>query len=214
MLSKAIFSLLLCSSITSVVEWPSSAMRESRAENPYRLILSKENVTLHEREIINEEGSDARELKAVFAAESSLNSLVSMLKDQGKGAVWNPGACIYTVIQLGEENWITHIEYDLPWPFNNHDAVVRNILKREGNTIEVHLESIDGVIPERKGVERMKLVKGKWTIRQIDSSLVEITYQLSSRRGPLPRLITDPIVHYQMVKSMSALRRLLEEAEI
>lgn len=214
MLSKAIFSLLLCSSITSVVEWPSSAWRESPAENPFRLILSKENVTLHEREIINEEGKDARELKAVFAAKSSLNSLVSMLKDQGKGAEWNPGACVYTIIQRGEENWITHIEYDLPWPFNNHDAVVQNVLRQEGNTIEVHLESIEGLIPERKGVERMKLVKGKWTIRQIDSSLVEVTYQLSSNKGPLPRLITDPIVHYQMVKSMSSLRRLLENKEI
>ena len=214
MLSKAIFSLLLCSSFTSVVERPLPAWRESHAENPFRLILSKENVTLHEREIINEEGKGARELKAMFVASSSLNSLVSMLKDQGKGAAWNPGACIYTIIQLGGENWITHIEYDLPWPFNNHDAVVRNVLRQDGNTIEVQLESIEGVIPERKGVERMKRVKGKWTIREIDSSQVEITYQLSSNRGPLPRIITDPIVHYQMVKSMSSLRKLLEAAEL
>lgn len=214
MLDKAIFSFLICFSITSGLKWPIFSNGEDKIESPFRLILSKENVSLHERDIVNEEGTGARELKAVFAVESSLQSLVRMLKDQGKGVIWNPAACNYTVIPGDEESWTTHVEYDLPWPFSNHDAVVKHVIKRETNSTEVHFESIDGVIPETKGVERMRLVKGKWTIRQIDPSLVEVSYQLSSKRGPLPRIITDPIVHYQMVKSMSTLRRLLEESEI
>ncbi len=215
MLSKAVFSVLLCFSIPATTFFGHNPDSGAKDAGSYKVVYSRENVTLHERPIVNDEGQDTREIKAVFAVEASVPALVKLLKDPGKGVEWNAGACSYNVLNYGDDNWITHIEYDLPWPLSNHDAVVKHFVqKHSGNLLEVYLESVEGVIPEQKGVERMQLVKGKWTIRQINPSLIEVSYQVSSKPSPLPKILTDPIVHHQMVRSMSTLRRLLEESEI
>lgn len=209
MVNGAIFSTLLCFFSTAVVN-----NVRTDAEDSFRFIQSRDNVSLHERDIINEEGEQAREIKAVFSVRASEVSLVRLLRDSDKGTSWNPGASIYRVVlEQGQQDWVTHIEYDLPWPLHDHDAVLRHKLSQQAGLLEVYVESVDGVVAERKGVDRMLLVKGKWSARKVSDSMIEVSYQVSSKPSPVPRLITDPIVYYHMVRSMSALRRLLEESE-
>ncbi|MEQ8413247.1 MAG: hypothetical protein RIF36_07040 [Imperialibacter sp.] len=183
-------------------------------EAGFRQVYARENITLHERPIVNRYGVDVREVKAVFTARSSSAVVVEMLRNADKGMQWNIGAGAYDVLNNEKHTWVTYIEYDLPWPLNDHDAVLRHSLVEKGNIIEVAIESVEDVLPLKKGAERMEQVQGKWTIRSLGFDVVEISYQVSTKPSAVPRLITDPIVHYQMTKSMSALRELLEQTTI
>lgn len=183
-------------------------------EAPFKQVYAKEDITIHERPMTNKFGEQVREVKVLFTARSSEANVVKMLKDAGLGVKWNLGAGAYEVHDDRKESWVTYIAYDLPWPLNDHDAVLRHSLVSNGGITEVLLESVDDIIPPKKGVERMEQVAGKWTIRHIEGGVVEISYQVSTKPSPIPRLITDPIVHYQMVKSMSALRSLLQGENI
>jgi hypothetical protein len=195
--------------------WPVSLDKtNSPAEAGFKQVYARENITLHERPIVNKYGVDVREVKALFTAKSNVGVVVEMLRNAEKGIQWNIGAGAYDVLNNQKETWVTYIEYDLPWPLNDHDAVLRHSLIERADEVEVTIESVDNIIPLKKGAERMEQVQGKWTIRSLGFDVVEISYQVSTKPSAIPRLITDPIVHYQMTKSMSALRELLEQASI
>ncbi len=189
-------------------------LENTPVEVAFKQVYAKENITLHERPIVNKFGIDVREVKAVFTAKTSVSSVVDMLRNAENGLKWNLGAGAYDVMNSQNESWVTYIEYDLPWPLNDHDAVLRHTLIKNGNLVEVVLQSVDDVLPVKKGVDRMEQVDGKWSVKYIGFDTVEISYQVSTKPSPVPRLITDPIVHYQMVKSMSALRELLEQTAL
>lgn len=184
--------------------------RKEGAEAPFKQVYARENVVIHERPTTNSYGLAVREIKVSFTAHSPQMAVVSMLRDAGKGMEWNLGASAYEVHEGSDSDWLTYIAYDLPWPLNDHDAVLQHSIIDHKDFVEVLLESVDGRLPVKEGMDRMQQVQGKWTVRQISHGLCEISYQVSSKPTNMPRLIVDPIVHYQMVRSMSALRELLE----
>jgi hypothetical protein len=206
---------LLSAVVLFASAWPLATNKtDIPKEAEFKQVYSRENITLHERPIVNKYGVDVREVKALFTAKSTTDVVVEMLRNAEKGLQWNVGAGAYDVLNNQKLTWVTYIEYDLPWPLNDHDAVLQHSLTQKENAIEVTIESIDNVIPLKKGAERMEQVQGKWTIRPVGFDVVEISYQVSTKPSAIPRLITDPIVHYQMTKSMSALRELLEQSAI
>lgn len=204
---------ILLQSLLVVSPFAGAPTKEENKEIPFVQVYEKNSITLHERPIVNRFGEEVREVKALFLANSPIESVVEILRNTSHGIKWNLGACAYEVHHEQAESWITYIEYDLPWPLNNHDAVLMHQLFVDDTKIEVSLESVEEVIATKDGVDRMEQVQGKWTARQLAPNLVEISYQVSAKPSPVPRFITDPIVHYQMVRSMSALRQLLEEVD-
>lgn len=203
---KLFSAIVLLATVSSATD----DTRREVAEAPFKQVYARENVVIHERPAINKQGLEVRELKVSFTVHSPQWAVVGMLRDAAKGLEWNLGASAYEVHESDGNSWVTYIKYNLPWPLNDHDAVLQHSLVDHHDFVEVLLESVDDRLPVNEGVDRMQQVQGKWTVRPISHGLCEISYQVSSKPTNMPRLLVDPIVHYQMVRSMSALRELLE----
>ncbi len=176
----------------------------------FKLVKQAERVFLYERWLEAGSGEKVRELKAVFLIRSDIGSIVKMLKDPVRGKEWNVHAKMYRIIPLSEENkWISYIQYSIPWPFEDQDCC----LTFQYRDNEVSFEStLHSAFPVGGNMTRITGTRGKWVLENMHSGNVRVTYLVTTDRSKrIPRWVSDPIVHNNLIKTMAKFRSLLEE---
>ncbi|MBO9154013.1 hypothetical protein ACFOTA_17475 [Chitinophaga sp. GCM10012297] len=176
----------------------------------FKFVKQSNNVFLYERWIAAGNDEKVREIKAVFLVRASRNSLISLLKDPVKGRDWNVNAKEYRVLPLPEGNrWISYIQYDIPWPFDNQDCC----LSFQSSESEVTFQSTrHSAFPEKDGIMRLTGTKGKWVLENMHSGNVKVTYFITTDRSrKIPRWVSDPIVHNNLIKTMTRFKTLAEQ---
>lgn len=176
----------------------------------FRLVKQSGNIFLYERWIAAGNDEKVREIKAVFLVRASRTSLISLLKDPAKGREWNVNAKEYRILPLPEANrWISYIQYDIPWPFDNQDCC----LAFQCTDSEVSFQSTQhSAFPEKSGIMRLSGTRGKWLLENMHSGNVKVTYLITTDRSrKIPRWVSDPIVHSNLIKTMSKFKTLAEQ---
>lgn len=176
----------------------------------FRLVKQSESVFLYERWIEAGGGEKVREIKAVFLVHTEINNIIRVLKDPVKGKEWNVNAKHYQVMRTADEDrWISYIQYDIPWPFDDQDCCLS--FHSSGN--EVSFESIDhSAFPVASNMTRISGTRGKWILENTHSGNVRVTYFITTDRSKkIPRWVSDPIVHSNLVKTMAKFKSLAEQ---
>lgn len=176
----------------------------------FRLVKQSENVFLYERWIDAGAGEKVREIKAVFLVHADAENILRVLKDPAKGKAWNVNAKHYQVMRTPDENrWISYIQYDIPWPFDDQDCC----LAFHANGHEVSFESTrHSAFPVAEGMTRISGTRGKWMLEDTHSGNVKVTYVITTDRSKkIPRWVSDPIVHSNLIKTMEKFKSLAEQ---
>jgi hypothetical protein len=118
---------------------------------------------------------------------------------------------MYKIISKNENEWVTYIQYDLPWPMDHQDCVLQNIASNEDEKYIINFESIaHEIFPTSKNVIRIEDIKGKWMFKQTATGMV-VEYSIATTPSPtLPRWITDPLVRNNLIDTMDEFRNILE----
>ncbi|GEP98916.1 hypothetical protein CCY01nite_51760 [Chitinophaga cymbidii] len=176
----------------------------------FRLVKQSENVFLYERWIDAGAGEKVREIKAVFLVHADAENIMRTLKDPAKGKAWNVNARHYQVMRTPDENrWISYIQYDIPWPFDDQDCC----LAFHANGREVSFESTNhSAFPVAENMTRISGTRGKWILEDTHSGNVKVTYFITTDRSKkIPRWVSDPIVHGNLIKTMEKFKSLAEQ---
>ena len=176
----------------------------------FKLVKQADNIFLYERWIESAQGGKVREIKAVFLVRSNVPNLIRLLKDPARGKTWNANAKDYRVMPLPEENrWISYIQYDIPWPFDDQDCCLAFHYQHN----EVSFESTsNSAFPESEGMQRILGTRGKWVMETMHSGNIKVTYLISTDKSKkIPRWVSDPIVHNNLFKTMSQFKKLAEQ---
>lgn len=183
----------------------------------FKLVKKDQVLSLYERWILNDEGEQVRELKAVFLVKTDINSVTRLLTDQKKGAEWNRNILSYRVLR-GQDpaSWTTYISYDIPWPFDNQDCLLQYQLEKRGTAgkpTEITFRStVASGFPVAADLDRITGVRGKWLMTKEENGMLRITYLITTNRNKqIPRWVSDPIIHNNVFYSMTAFKRLLEQ---
>lgn len=179
------------------------------AGNEFKLVKQGENVFLYERWIDAGEGDKVREIKAVFLVHADAANIIKVLKDQAMGKEWNVNAKHYRVMPTTDANsWISYIQYDIPWPFDDQDCC----LAFHCNGNEVSFESTThSAFPAISNMTRISGTRGKWVLENTHSGNVRVTYLVTTDRSKkIPRWVSDPIVHSNLIKTMAKFKQLAE----
>lgn len=183
----------------------------------FKFIKKEGGIYLYERWITGAKNGQVRELKSVFVAKSSVAGVVALLKNQALGTQWNKNAQSYKIIEsYNPDEWINYICYDMPAFFDDQDCCLRyqvpDISTATPEILVIPFQSIrSNLFPEKQGVRRITGVRGKWIIEQQNDHL-KITYLISSDRSTsVPRFIADPIIHQNLIKSMTSFKSFLEK---
>jgi hypothetical protein len=183
----------------------------------YKLVKKDGLISLYEKWIIAMNGEQARELKMVFYVKATPSEAVQLLKDQGKGKDWNPSADTYKVLPSANNNyWVGYLRYDIPWPVGDQDACLAYTMKETANATEISFQTTEHAsFPLKKGVGRINGTRGKWLLEKNNNGLMRVTYTVSANRNSkLPKFITDPIIHDNLMESMTLFTAILEKQEL
>lgn len=176
----------------------------------FRLVKQSGDIFLYER-WIGDGDAAVRELKAVFLVRSDAPSIIGLLRDGQRGHGWNPSAREYKVLPATEPGkWINYIRYAIPWPFEDQDCCLSFHVE---NPLEVRFESTQHpAFPPEEGRTRLTGVRGKWLLEPRNSGFVQVQYFITTNRNrKLPRWASDPIVHSNLVKTMTQFKHLAEQ---
>lgn len=181
----------------------------------FKLVKKDDVMALYERWIPGSQGENVRELKAVFEVRSSVAGILSLLQDQALVRQWNTGV-ISCAIQPSSSygNWLYYVRYDIPWPFNDQDCLLRYQLadtQTAGAVINFHSVH-DERFPVPRGFDRITHVRGKWLITPMGAGLVKIAYFITTDRSKqIPRWVSDPVIHDHVFQTLTDFKHILEQ---
>ena len=118
---------------------------------------------------------------------------------------------MYKIISKNKTEWISYIQYDLPWPMENQDCVLQYSASSEENKHIINFRSIDHeIFPTSKNVTRIEDINGQWIFRPTATGTV-VEYSITTTPSPtLPRWVTDPLVRSNLIDTMDEFRNILE----
>ena len=137
-----------------------------------------------------------------------------MLKNASRGKDWNKNAVAFNTVLQPDNSWITYIRYRIPWPFDDQDVCLQyHVIPGNKTTHEVHFQSIASEhFPVNKNVTRVAGAKGKWVFKKSSDGKTEIVYTIATEKSSqVPRWVSDPLVHNNLLDAMDALRKIVED---
>ncbi len=189
-------------------------------DDKYVLVREQDSILVHERWIIfpgSDPPQNAREVKGEFFINSSIKEALKLLKDEKRIMQWQKHVTEFKVYPLSTDTaWYEYSYHDIPWPVSDQDHfLVYRIESQQEKEMFITFESLthDRLCPIRDDVARMNLV-GSWTFQKISNSKIKATYRIISQPSSIPRIFTDPVIRRNLMSTIKAYIRILEEEEL
>src|SRR5690606_27329191 len=178
----------------------------------FTLVRQNSGIALYERWYPIGSGQQAREIKAIFRVAAQPAAAAALIKDESKGKQWNKNTLSYEVIPENHNMWFGYIQYDLPWPLSDQDCVLQYNQNYSGDTLKiVFAGSRHPAFPERKRIQRIPEISGRWIFRQVDSGIIVEYYITTTPSTTLPAWVTDPIIRNNLIETLQVFRDILEK---
>jgi hypothetical protein len=191
---------------------PSFAQTSTESDG-FEIVRQDEKITMYERWTpYPGTTTKARQIKCVFHVQTDLDNTFAYIYEESKLRTWQENILEYRIIPKNDSLWVAYSYYRIPWPLTNQDYLLTYaVLEKNENRIVLsftHLED-EKLGAVRKGVDRRPTV-GKWELERVAKGKVKVTYTISSLPLNTPRIITDRIVHNNL---MSTINKLITVAE-
>lgn len=189
-------------------------------EDLFTLVRENDSIYIYERWIIfpdSDPPQDAREVKGEFYVNTSIEKAFKLLKDEKWIMTWQKHVTEFKVHPLPTDTaWLEYSYHDIPWPVSDQDHfLIYRIVKKDADKIFVVFETTSNtkLAPIRSGVTRMNLL-GSWTFKKLTSTKIKVTYRIISQPSSIPRIFTDPVIRRNLMSTIKAYIKILEEEKL
>ncbi len=180
--------LLLCSAFVSIKNDRTSAFTDSSG---WKLSKEKDGIKVFTK---SNDSSGIKEFKAVTSIKADISQLVKIINDVENYPGWLANCRSSNTYKIiNETTRIDYLKTAVPWPLNDRDAVFEfKITIDTDEYFEATMNSVPGIIPEKKDIVRIRKAKGKWIFKKSDKKMVDITYQFyGDPEGNIPTAIIN-----------------------
>jgi hypothetical protein len=164
-------------------------------DNSWEMRKNKDNITVYTRKIT---ATDFKELKCVTRVKSSLSAIVFVLIDVNHFTDWIYKCVTATTIKkVSNTEIISYQLFDVPFPFDDRDVVSRGTVVQDPKTKIVTVNSglADGLVPEKKGVVRIRNFHTSYKLIPEGNGWVKIDYELGTEPGgTIPAWLANMVV--------------------
>ena len=161
----------------------------------WELKRNKENIEVYTRRVTT---SDFKELKCKTTVNASLSSIVKILTDVDHYTDWVYKCVTATRVKnVNEAEVYSYQLFDAPWPLDDRDVVAQLKIIQDKKTKVVIATSVlaDNLVPEIKGVVRIKNFHTKYVLTPKSNGMVEIDYELGTEPGGIiPALLANLVM--------------------
>lgn len=180
----------------------------------WELIKRERGVTMRSRWLTFGDSVTTREISLQFVTTADLQNVLANLMQQEKMLGWNNEVRSLQLLKQDGATWITHIVYDIPYPFSQQDLVVKNILINESDKAIILMSAIPSYIPPLRNVTRQQLYFGQWELSPLANGITQVRFSaISFSKSSIPRFIRDPIIQNRLFQSFVRLKE-LSSAEV
>jgi hypothetical protein len=210
------FSIAITLLLLTGAHFYCAAQDTSSDEKGFTLVKQKDNVSIYERWIKFPKSSppvNAREVKSVFYAHATVEQGLELLRNESKIQQWQSHVSKFKVYPQTDSTWYEYSYHDIPWPVSDQDHFLVYEIDENipGQRIFITFESLvhPTLGPMDDDATRMKLA-GSWTY-ETQGEKIKITYRILSMPSGIPRIFTDPVIRNNMMSTIKAYVKLLEE---
>lgn len=148
--------------------------------------------------------------KVVADIKASLNGLVAIQRDAANYPKWMDGVKSSSILEQGDDFYVTHTLVPSPWPVKDRDSVVRsNIRQQDDGKVIIEFSATPQAVPPLKGHERVPNVLGYWHFTPLEAGMTRLEYVVMvDPGGKLPTWLVNKFaldVPYQSIKAMHKL---------
>lgn len=163
------------------------------------------------------EGSGFSEYKAVMKIRATLSSLVALVDDIPACPRWIHTCSEGRLLKrVSPKESYTYTVNEAPWPVSDRDAIVLNTVRQEipKGPVKIDILGVPDYVPEKKGLVRVKMIRGYWLFTPLGEGLTEVVYQIhNDPGGDLPSWLVNTVVVSQPYNTMLNMRKLVEESK-
>jgi len=189
-------------------------MLASMPDNAFAWELAKEGdgIKVYTRPV---DGSNFKEYKGTMTLKASVSSLVALVDDTPAYPKWID-TCIEgkTLKKISPAVSYTYTVNKAPWPVANRDAVVRNVIRQDRETLVVTIDitGTPNFVPLKAGLTRVIHIKGFWRLRPLEKGKVEVVYQVHNEPGgKLPSWLVNSVVVNQPYRTLLNMKKMVKE---
>jgi uncharacterized membrane protein len=180
----------------------------SGQETEWQLAKEKDGIEVYTR---NDEDSKFKEFKALATIDAPVEKLLAIMKDIDAYTNWMPD--LKSVEEIGnnsQDKIITYSVIEIPWPFEDRDIITEYIFSKdsETNTVRIDIQNINGTVPEKDGIIRMKNAKGFWIFIPLGNNKTAVHYQfLADPGGNIPTWLINMFIVDGPFKTLENMRK-------
>ena len=178
---------------------------------------SEEGIEIFTRSV---PGSDFKEVKALATVNAKPEQIITLLREVDSHSAWvadcKESRSVGTKLSPNDT-----YEYNLigiPWPFEDRDTVFRSkIRKLPGNEgyVAFLINMNDELVPQRKGIVRMKSFRGQWLLQNLGSGKTSVSFSAHfDPGGSLSSVFVNKTTAALQLKTLRNLREKLEKETI
>jgi hypothetical protein len=169
---------------------------------------NKKGVSLNYRDLVFSSSIKTRQLSAKFKLDScNLDSIIAHIKLPKYVKLWNEGVRDINILKKGDDNWVSHTTYNIPFPFKQQDLVTHSIISQQENKVILYSKSLPDYISPKKGVTREGYNLSEWRLTKSVNGTIEVEFcVISLTNSSIPRFLKDPIIQRKLLTSFINLK--------
>jgi len=175
----------------------------------WEMIKDEKGVRIRSRWLTFDDTLRTREISTHFVVKGQINDVLINLVQPARLESWNEGIREVSVLSTDGNSWITHMVYDIPFPFSQQDMVVKNSMVHTGQKTIINISSLPDYIAPINDVNRQRHYFGRWELTSLDKETTEVVFHaISFSRSNIPLFIRDPIIQRKLLNSFIRLKEL------
>jgi hypothetical protein len=127
--------------------------------------------------------SPIKEFKAVTIFEANMHVIEKIILNTDTYSKWYDHCKRSEQIGLQNNTTTMYIEYSMPFPFKNRDAVMNLNTTRTNDLILIHITRNAVARKEVEDIVRMPVSEGEWQLRKINEHTTEVVHQFKGDPG-------------------------------
>jgi hypothetical protein len=181
------------------------------AQTQWELTKDKNSIKVY---TAKEGASKFKSIKVEAALNGTIQKLAAILRDVNNNKSWVYNTKQSYVLKKNNANDVLYyLETELPWPVDNRDVTIRLRMDVDSirNTLKATAIAEPNVLPEKKGMVRIKHFNTAWNVRAAGNQLI-INYTLNmDPGGSVPASVTNMFISKGPYETFYNLAQLLKK---
>ena len=159
-------------------------------------------------------GYEIKAFKATGLISAPIESVFKVVMDIEGYKEWYPNCKIgETLLQPNELEQYRRIEFKLPWPFDNRDAVNKLVARKMADSIWIDITNEADYVPRLKKVYRVGRTEGYWMIVKEDENNTRLTYSAIGEPGGIPNWVVNFFLFDSPLEAVNNIREMVLKPE-